>query len=559
MPPWIWVQAHTATASDAIAAHGTALRSDAGLRDVSLIASWVRAAPRRIRVGLGSNRAPSKGDAIDMTATNHRAAQIRRELAAVVGDANCLSDSGELRAYESDALPAFRMRPDIVVLPASTDEVSAVVRIARKYGLPIVPRGAGTGLSGGALPVAGCVVVALTRMNRILTIDLFNARMRLQPGVVNLDVSRAIAPAGYYYVPDPSSQSVCSIGGNIAENSGGAHCLKYGFTSNHVVAATIVTSDGAVVPLGAAAADPIGYDLMAALVGSEGLVGIVTEAVVRLLRAPEATRTLFALFPSCDDAARCVSEIVAGGIVPAAIEMMDALAMEAIVAATAVDWPAQFDETPVGASLLIDVDGPAAEAEHTAAEAIAIARGCNALDVRTPKDAVERDLMWRGRRSAFAAVGRISSHYYVADGVIPRSHIAEVLREIGAAATRAGLRVANVFHAGDGNLHPLVLYDARVEGQSDAAQALSGEILKICLAHGGSITGEHGVGADKAAYMGEMFGEADLDAMNAVRCAFDPATAFNPGKVFPTPRLCGDAPGPYKPHAAELAGTAGRG
>jgi glycolate oxidase len=390
-------------------------------------------------------------------------------------------------------------------------------------------------------------------MTRILAVDLENRRVRVQPGVINLDVSRAIAADGYYYAPDPSSQSVCSIGGNIAENSGGAHCLKYGFTVNHVVEATIVLADGEIVRVGEAAVDPLGYDLIAAVVGSEGLVGIVTEAVVRILRVPEATRTFFATFPSTDEAGACVSEIVAAGIVPAAVEMMDALAMEAIVKATGVDWPLD-----VGASILMDVDGTRAEVDHTANAAVEIATRTGAIEVRMPKNDAERALMWKGRKSAFAAMGRVGPNYYVQDGVIPRSEISKVLREITAAASREGLRVANVFHAGDGNLHPLVLYDARVPGEEHRAETVAGEILRICIRYGGSITGEHGVGVDKAAYMGELFTDADLETMNFVRCAFDPERAFNPGKVFPTPRLCGDVPGTYAPHAVEAAGV-GRG
>jgi glycolate oxidase len=479
---------------------------------------------------------------------------VERELRDIVGAPNCIVDPGELRTYECDGLTGTRVRPRVVVLPADTAQTAAVVKVARRHGLPIVPRGAGTGLSGGALPVPGCLLVVLSRMNRILAVDFENRRIRLQPGVINLDVSRAISSRGYYYAPDPSSQSICSIGGNIAENSGGAHCLKYGFTVNHVTAATIVTADGDVVELGSPAADPLGYDLMAALVGSEGLIGIVTEAVVRILRMPEATRTLFATFPSTDEAGACVSGIVAEGIVPAAVEMMDQLAIEAIVKATGVDWPLD-----VGAALLIDVDGPAAEAELTAKRAEEIARASGAFEVRTPRDAQERMLMWKGRKSAFAAVGRISPNYYVQDGVIPRSEIGVVLREIAEAGSAAGLRIANVFHAGDGNLHPLVLYDARIPGNEAAAEHVAGEILKICVRHGGSITGEHGVGADKAPYMGEIFSDADMETMNYVRCAFDPAVTFNPGKVFPTPRLCGDRPGAYVAHASETAGTAGRG
>jgi glycolate oxidase len=481
------------------------------------------------------------------------AVDVFSELSAIVGPARTIVDPAELRTYECDGLAGVRVRPLAVVLPETTEEVSALCRVAKTHGLPIVPRGSGTGLSGGALPVDGCLLVVLSRMTRILAVDLENRRVRVQPGVINLDVSRAIAADGYYYAPDPSSQSVCSIGGNIAENSGGAHCLKYGFTVNHVVEATIVLADGEIVRVGEAAVDPLGYDLIAAVVGSEGLVGIVTEAVVRILRVPEATRTFFATFPSTDEAGACVSEIVAAGIVPAAVEMMDALAMEAIVKATGVDWPLD-----VGASILMDVDGTRAEVDHTANAAVEIATRTGAIEVRMPKNDAERALMWKGRKSAFAAMGRVGPNYYVQDGVIPRSEISKVLREIAAAASREGLRVANVFHAGDGNLHPLVLYDARVPGEEHRAETVAGEILRICIRYGGSITGEHGVGVDKAVYMGELFTDADLETMNFVRCAFDPERAFNPGKVFPTPRLCGDVPGTYTPHAVEAVGV-GRG
>ncbi len=476
------------------------------------------------------------------------------ELAAVVGARHCITDPAELRTYESDALAGTRVRPGVVVLPTSTQEVAAAVRIARRYGLPIVPRGSGTGLSGGAVPIEGCLLIVLSRMNRILDIDFENRRMRVQPGVVNLSVTRAIAANGYYYAPDPSSQSVCSIGGNIAENSGGAHCLKYGFTVNHVVAVTLVLADGEVVEIGAPAVDALGYDLMAAVVGSEGMLGIVTEAVVRILRAPELTRTFFATFPTTDEAGTCVSEIVAAGIVPAAVEMMDALSIQAIVNSTGLDWPLD-----AGAALLMDVDGPRAEVEHTASAAVEIARRAGAIEVRTPKNDAERLLMWKGRKSAFAAMGRMSPNYYVQDGVIPRSEISRVLREISDAGAREGLRVANVFHAGDGNLHPLVLFDARVTGEAESAERVAHEILDICIRHGGSITGEHGVGLDKAAYLGKLFNDEDLETMNYVRCTFDPERTFNPNKVFPTPRLCGDRPGVYHPHETERSGLADRG
>jgi glycolate oxidase len=477
-------------------------------------------------------------------------------LAAVVGAAHVFSDPADLRTYECDALASFRARPGLVVLPASTEEVVAVMKLAREAGMAVVPRGAGTGLSGGALPTPGCLLLGLSRMNAILDVDLDNGLMRVQPGVINLDVSARLAPAGYYYAPDPSSQSVCTIGGNLAENSGGAHCLKYGFTVNHVRGARLVTADGDVVDLGGGVLDAPGYDLLGVLVGSEGTLGVATEIVLRILRRPQATRTFFATFPSTAEAGRCVSDIIARGIVPAAIEMMDGLAIAAAVKAVAVDWPV---EAGVGAALLMDVDGPLAEVEHTAEEALAIARAAGALEVRVPRDEGERALMWKGRKSAFAAMGRLAPNYIVQDGVIPRTEIARVLAEIQTLAGAAGLRVANVFHAGDGNLHPLVLFDARVPGQEQVAEALAGDILRICLRYGGSITGEHGVGVDKAPFMAEMFADDDLDTMAKVRCAFDPDTVCNPHKIFPTPRLCGDRPGPYRAHPAERAGLAGRG
>jgi len=480
-------------------------------------------------------------------------ASVVQRLGAVVGPAQVIHEAVDLRTYECDALTSFRASPSVVVLPASTEEVAAVVRIAAEAGMPVVPRGAGTGLSGGALPVPGCVLLGLSRMKKILEVDLDDGWIRVQPGVINLDVSKEISAAGYYYAPDPSSQGVCTIGGNVAENSGGAHCLKYGFTVNHVLGCRLVTADGSVIDLGGPALDTPGYDLLGVVVGSEGTLGIVTEVTLRILRKPEATRTFFATFPSTTEGGNCVSEIISTGIVPAAIEMMDRLAIQAAVAATGLDWP------DVGAALLMDVDGCTAEAEHTSQVALDIARRTGALEIRVPKSDDERLLMWKGRKSAFAAMGRLSPNYIVQDGVIPRKDIARVLAEIARLSQERGLRVANVFHAGDGNLHPLVLYDAKVPGQEHAAEELAGEILRICIRYGGSITGEHGVGADKAPYMAEMFSEDDLDTMAKVRCAFDPGTTFNPGKVFPTPRLCGDRPGVYRPHPTEVAGLADRG
>ena len=483
-------------------------------------------------------------------------ARMYDRFAAIVGEANTIASPSQLRTYECDGLLGYRVRPALVVLPDSTEQVARCVKLARELGMPVVPRGAGTGLSGGALPREDALVIGLSRMKKILAIDLPNRVARVQPGVINLDVTRALAPQGYYYAPDPSSQSVCTIGGNIAENSGGAHCLKYGFTVNHILGMTLVLPSGDVAEIGSAAGelDAPGYDLAGVVVGSEGMTGIVTEALVRILRTPERTQTLFATFPSTDEAGDAVSRIIGAGIVPAAIEMCDQLAIEAIVAATHVDWPLD-----VGALLLMDVDGVAAEVEETAARAEQHLRAAGALEIRAPKDEAERELAWKGRKAAFAAMGRISPNYYVQDGVIPRKQIAPVLREIAALGAAAGLRIANVFHAGDGNLHPLVLYDARIEGQEHKAEEVGGEILRVCLRYGGSVTGEHGVGHDKACYLGEQFGHDDLATMDLLRSAFDPDRAFNPDKVFPTPRLCGDRPGVYVPHDSERSGLAARG
>jgi glycolate oxidase len=479
--------------------------------------------------------------------------QLVHKFASIVGEANCISDPAQLVTYECDALPHLRARPAIVVLPKDRDEVVRVVRLAYESGLAVVPRGSGTGLSGGAMPSAGCLLLGLSRMRRILEVDLDNAWMRVEPGVINLDITKRLAPHGYYYAPDPSSAQVCSIGGNVAENSGGAHCLKYGFTTHHVLGLEVVLADGSVVELGGPVLDAPGYDLRGAVVGSEGTLGVVTMVTVRICRTPETTRTLLATFKSTADAGNAVSLIIAGGILPAAIEMMDELAIDAVRSIMGVHLP------EVTALLLLDVDGTLAEVEHTAEKASERCRAAGALEVRQPANAAERDAMWRGRKSAFTAMGRLCPNYIVQDGVIPRSQIARVLTEIARISEHYAVRVANVFHAGDGNLHPLVLYNGSIPDEARRAEACSGEIVRLCLSSGGSITGEHGVGKDKAAYMGEMFSETDLETMNFLRCAFDPERRFNPGKVFPTPRLCGDQPGHYKPHAAEVDGRIGRG
>jgi glycolate oxidase len=475
-----------------------------------------------------------------------------RRLRLNLGEDALVTDPVELATYECDGLTHYRAVPALVVLAASAHDVAAAVAACAEEGVPFVARGAGTGLSGGAVPHEGGVLVVTARLRRILEIDVANQRAVVEPGVANLDVTRAAMPSGYYYAPDPSSQQVCSIGGNVAENSGGAHCLKYGFTTNHVTGLDIVTPEGELVALGGKAPDPPGYDLIGAFVGSEGTLGVVTRATVRLQRAPEAVQTLLAAFDHLDAAGEAVSAIIASGLVPAAIEMMDPLAIEAAEAAVHCRYP-----EGAGAVLIVELDGPAADVVAGLAEVRALCESHGAFEIRLAADADERARIWVGRKSAFAAVGRISPDYIVQDGVVPRSALGEVLHDIGELAARSGVRVANVFHAGDGNLHPLVLFDASVPGQLERAEAVSGEILELCLAHGGSITGEHGVGLDKVKAMPKMYSEDDLETMRLLRCAFDPAGLCNPGKLIPTPRLCGEVPGHRdRPHPLVEQGVA---
>jgi glycolate oxidase len=473
------------------------------------------------------------------------------ELQRLCGSA-VLHEPVDMLAYECDGLPHLRALPAAVVLPSSAAQVQAVVRLCHREGVPFVARGHGTGLSGGALPVPGGVVIGLGRLNRVLEVDIPNRRVTVEPGVTNLEITRRVAPYGYYYAPDPSSQQVCSIGGNIAENSGGAHCLKYGFTTHHVLALDFIMPDGELVHVGGATVDAPGPDLLGLIIGSEGTLGIVTKAVVRILRRPEAVQTLLAAFDSIDGAGGAVSDIIADGIVPAAVEIMDALTIRAVEAAVHPGFP------PAEAILIVELDGPAVEVRtlFETVEAICRRRGATAIDVA--RDEVQRARIWKGRKAAFAAMGRVSPNYYVQDGVVPRTRLPEVLRRIRALEARSGLRIGNVFHAGDGNLHPLICYDASVRGESERAAAVAGEILAYCVEAGGSITGEHGVGADKRDSMPVMFSPADLDLMRRVRDAFDPRHLCNPGKVLPTPRLCGESAGPYHPHPAEEAGLAER-
>jgi len=470
---------------------------------------------------------------------------------AAVGEAWVIADPVQLRAYECDGLTGHRVPPGAVVLPASTAEVAAVVRACHAAGVPFVARGAGTGLSGGALPTADGIVIGLQRMRTILDVDLEDGLVTVEPGVTNLAITEAVSPHGFYYAPDPSSQSACTIGGNVAENSGGAHCLKYGFTTHHVHAATVVLPDGTIATFGSRNPDTPGYDLLGLLIGSEGTLGIVTELVVGVLPKPEHVETVFATFPSTGDGGEAVSAIIAEGVVPAAVEMMDRLAIEGARSVTGADWDA-------AAALIVELDGPIDEVRSQLAAVVEICERHHADAVHVAADDHERAEIWRARKSAFPAMGKLAPSYYVQDGVIPRTKLPEVLRDIQALEEEFGLRVANVFHAGDGNLHPLVLYDEAVEGETARAEALATRIIEICVDHGGSITGEHGVGRDKVCSMPRMFDGADLSAFDRVRAAFDPDGLCNPEKLLPTPRLCGEVPGFYRRHPLERAGLGER-
>jgi glycolate oxidase len=475
-----------------------------------------------------------------------------QELRGILGPHGLISSSEELRTYECDGLTNFRVIPSAVVLPDSTEQVQAVVRLCHRERIPFVARGSGTGLSGGALPVTGGIVICLARMKRILEVDLINARVVVEPGVINLDVTSRVASANFFYAPDPSSQSVCSIGGNVAENSGGAHCLKYGFTTTHVLGLEVVLPDGSLIHMGGKTLDTPGYDLAGVFVGSEGTLGIATKITLRIVKRPECVRTLLAAFHSTNEAGAAVSGIIAAGMLPAAIEMMDNLAIQAAEAAVHANYP------DCGGLLLVELDGPVAEVNALMAQVDEICRQNGAWEIRVAQSEAERALVWKGRKAAFAAMGRISPNYIVQDGVIPRTSLPQILSEIDQLSAETGLRVANVFHAGDGNLHPLVLYDRRIPGQEKAAERLSERILELCIEKGGSITGEHGVGEEKKHMMSKMFAEPDLDTMQRVRCAFDPLQLSNPTKIFPRTRLCGEKPGEYVPHPLETAGLAER-
>jgi glycolate oxidase len=462
---------------------------------------------------------------------------IIRALAAAIGPDNVVRRKEELLVYECDGLTSYRQRPPVVALPRTTEQVAAAIKVCNQFNVPFVPRGAGTGLSGGALPVEDAVLLVTATMRQILDVDFENQRVVVQPGVINNWVTQAVSGAGFYYAPDPSSQSVCSVGGNVAENSGGVHCLKYGVTTNHVLGVKLVLPDGEIVDIGGPVAEPPGYDLMGLFVGSEGTLGIATEITLRILKAPETITVLLADFTSVEAAGATVSDVISAGMIPAGMEMMDNFSLNAVEDVVQTDCYPRDAE----AILLIEIDGLPAEVEASRDRITALCQQNGARNVTIATEPEDRLRLWKGRKAAFAAMGKLSPDYYVQDGVIPRTQLPYVLREIEALGEKHGYRVANVFHAGDGNLHPLILYNNRIPGQLEAVEELGGDILKLCVKVGGSISGEHGIGADKRCYMPEMFSETDLETMQWVRSSWNPKGLANPTKIFPTPRTCGEA------------------
>lgn len=462
---------------------------------------------------------------------------ILNEFEAIVGKNGVIKRREELLVYECDGLTSYRQRPALVVLPRTTEEVSQIIKICHHQEIPWVVRGEGTGLSGGALPIENSVLIVTALMRKILKIDLENQQMIVQPGVINNWVTQAVSGSGFYYAPDPSSQIICSIGGNIAENSGGVHCLKYGVTTNHVLGLKIVTADGSIVDIGGAIPELPGYDLMGVFVGSEGTLGIATEITLRILKYPQSICVLLADFTTMEAAGSSVSDIISAGIIPGGMEIMDNLSINAVedVVATGC-YPRD-----AASILLVELDGLEVEVSENKKRVTEICHQNGARNITTANDAETRLKMWKGRKAAFAAAGHLSPDYYVQDGVIPRTQMAYVLKEIEELSHRSGYRIANVFHAGDGNLHPLILYDNSIPGALEKVEEVGGEILKLCVKVGGSLSGEHGIGADKKCYMSEMFNETDLETMQWIRQVFNPKGLANPGKMFPTPRTCGEA------------------
>ncbi len=475
-------------------------------------------------------------------------------LAAIVGREWVISDPVELAVYECDGMTYLeKALPDVVVLPDGTEQVAEVVKLCDREQLPFLPRGAGTGLSGGAIAVQGGVIIGLNRMNRILEIDLANQRAVVEPGLVNIAMTQAVVDRGYYFAPDPASQAASSIGGNVAENAGGPHCLKYGTTTMHILGLELVLASGEIVQVGGKTLDCPGYDLTGLFVGSEGTLGIATKVTVRLLRQAEAVKTLLASFRTIDAASEVVSEIIATGIIPSALEMMDRHIIKALEEWLQIGYPEGS-----GAVLLIELDGPTAEIEAHTKRIERICAQHGVLDLRIAKDEQERTLLWKGRKGAVAAVGRITHEFYLQDGVIPRTTLPQVLRDVEAISERNALVIANVFHAGDGNLHPLICFDSRREGELQRAIAAGAEIMGLCLSVGGSITGEHGIGMEKIDFVPLMYSPDDLEAMRRVRVAFDPSLRCNPGKLLPTTRSCSEANVAYRPHRVEREGLSQR-
>ena len=461
--------------------------------------------------------------------------RIAAELRAILAPDAVIAAPAALKAYETDALTAYRQLPLIAVLPSTVDEVSQVLRYCHRRGIKVVPRGAGTSLSGGALPLGDGVLLGLGKFNRILDVDLENRCAVVQPGVTNLAISHAVAGDGFYYAPDPSSQIACTIGGNVAENSGGVHCLKYGLTTNNLLGLQVVLIDGEVMRVGGKHLDAAGYDLMGILTGSEGLLGVVTEVTVRLLRRPPTAKALLAGFASNETGGAAVAAIIAAGIIPAGMEMMDKPAIAAVEDFVHAGYPLDAE-----ALLIVELDGTAAEVDELMGRVKAIAEAKGATSLRVSQSEQERLMFWAGRKAAFPAVGRISPDYLCMDGTIPRHQLPLVLTRMAEMSQRFGLRVANVFHAGDGNLHPLILYDANKPGELDAAEKFGAAILRLCVEVGGVLTGEHGVGVEKRDLMPTMFSEVDLQQQMRVKCAFDSDQLLNPGKVFPNLHRCAE-------------------
>ena len=464
-----------------------------------------------------------------------RRGEIVAALRGIVPGEGVISDPASLRAYESDGLTAYRQVPLVVVLPETTAQVSAILRWCNGAGVKVVPRGSGTSLSGGALPLEDGVLLGLSKFNQVLDIDYDSRVAVVQPGVTNLAITRAVEDRGFYYAPDPSSQIACSIGGNVAENSGGVHCLKYGLTTNNVLGVEMVMMDGEVVRLGGQHLDPAGLDLLGIVVGSEGLLGVVTEVTVRILPKPQTARALLLGFETVESAGQCVADVIAAGIIPAGMEMMDRPAIHAAEAFVHAGYPLDVE-----ALLIVELDGPYAECDYLVEQVAKIAVANGAVTSRFSTSEDERLAFWAGRKAAFPAVGRISPDYYCMDGTIPRRRLPEVLRRMAALSDHYGLKVANVFHAGDGNLHPLILYDANQPGELERAEEFGADILRLCVEVGGVLTGEHGVGVEKRDLMGTMFTEIDLAHQQRVKCAFDPQLLLNPGKVFPTLHRCAE-------------------